>query len=170
MFYHCHYFTGKAFCVIIYIKLGLSKMFWRDFPQPKFQSERNYSGPLSYRQRRETNNPSSGISWFYFLQCLLRSGATYLYFNELSLVSLPPVMFQRMHQREQLFSGDALKWLQQISVPRYICNTVKCLPHVFKETLQPIGYSLLLLCNNMQLSTDKQSLLEISWTVGNWCI
>ncbi|XWS40737.1 hypothetical protein CRYUN_Cryun17cG0021300 [Craigia yunnanensis] len=30
----------------------------RDFPQPKFQSERNNSGPL-YRQRRETNNPSS---------------------------------------------------------------------------------------------------------------
>ncbi|TYJ17129.1 hypothetical protein E1A91_A09G030300v1 [Gossypium mustelinum] len=31
----------------------------RDFPQPKFPSERNYSGPLLYRQRRETNNPSS---------------------------------------------------------------------------------------------------------------
>ncbi|XVE83970.1 hypothetical protein DITRI_Ditri16bG0131500 [Diplodiscus trichospermus] len=31
----------------------------RDFPQPKLQSERNYSGPLLYRQRRETNNPSS---------------------------------------------------------------------------------------------------------------
>ncbi|XVF16400.1 hypothetical protein REPUB_Repub10bG0028000 [Reevesia pubescens] len=31
----------------------------RDFPQPKFQSERNYSGPLLYRQRRETNNSSS---------------------------------------------------------------------------------------------------------------
>ncbi|XWS32760.1 hypothetical protein CRYUN_Cryun22dG0017300 [Craigia yunnanensis] len=30
----------------------------RDFPQPKFQSECNYCGPL-YRQRRETNNPSS---------------------------------------------------------------------------------------------------------------
>ncbi|PPR96880.1 hypothetical protein GOBAR_AA23795 [Gossypium barbadense] len=31
----------------------------RDFPQPKFPSERNYSGPLLYCQRRETNNPSS---------------------------------------------------------------------------------------------------------------
>ncbi|XVF14095.1 hypothetical protein REPUB_Repub09cG0027800 [Reevesia pubescens] len=31
----------------------------RDLPQPKFQSERNYSGPLLYRQRRETNNTSS---------------------------------------------------------------------------------------------------------------
>ncbi|OMO69636.1 hypothetical protein COLO4_28990 [Corchorus olitorius] len=31
----------------------------RDFPQPKFQSERNYSGPLLYRQRRDTNNISS---------------------------------------------------------------------------------------------------------------
>ncbi|XP_021298990.1 serine/threonine-protein kinase BLUS1 isoform X2 [Herrania umbratica] len=31
----------------------------RDFPQPKFQSDRNYSGPLLYRQRRETNNISS---------------------------------------------------------------------------------------------------------------
>ncbi|GMJ04247.1 MITOGEN-ACTIVATED PROTEIN KINASE KINASE KINASE KINASE4, TARGET OF TEMPERATURE3 [Hibiscus trionum] len=30
----------------------------RDFSQPKFPSERNYSGPL-YRQRRETNNTSS---------------------------------------------------------------------------------------------------------------
>ncbi|KAB2002567.1 hypothetical protein ES319_D11G074600v1 [Gossypium barbadense] len=30
----------------------------RDFPQPKFQSEHNYSGPLLYRQRRETNSPS----------------------------------------------------------------------------------------------------------------
>ncbi|XP_021649450.2 serine/threonine-protein kinase BLUS1 isoform X1 [Hevea brasiliensis] len=32
----------------------------RDFVQPKHQSERNYSGPLLYRQRRETNNLSSG--------------------------------------------------------------------------------------------------------------
>ncbi|XP_007031483.2 PREDICTED: serine/threonine-protein kinase BLUS1 [Theobroma cacao] len=31
----------------------------RDFPQPKFPSDRNYSGPLSYRHRRETNNISS---------------------------------------------------------------------------------------------------------------
>ncbi|XWS30362.1 hypothetical protein CRYUN_Cryun24cG0110700 [Craigia yunnanensis] len=31
----------------------------RDFPQHKFQSECSYSGPLLYRQRRETNNPSS---------------------------------------------------------------------------------------------------------------
>ncbi|XVE67918.1 hypothetical protein DITRI_Ditri09bG0026500 [Diplodiscus trichospermus] len=30
----------------------------RDFLQPKFQSERNYSGSLLHRQRRETNNPS----------------------------------------------------------------------------------------------------------------
>ncbi|XP_040936757.1 serine/threonine-protein kinase BLUS1 isoform X2 [Gossypium hirsutum] len=30
----------------------------RDFPQPKFQSEHNYSGPLLYRQKRETNSPS----------------------------------------------------------------------------------------------------------------
>ncbi|XVF58066.1 hypothetical protein PTKIN_Ptkin07bG0032800 [Pterospermum kingtungense] len=32
----------------------------RDFPQPKFQSERNHSGLLLFRQRRETNNTSSG--------------------------------------------------------------------------------------------------------------
>ncbi|KAK8607252.1 hypothetical protein V6N13_052994 [Hibiscus sabdariffa] len=31
----------------------------RDFPQPKFQSEHSYSGPLLYRQRRETNTISS---------------------------------------------------------------------------------------------------------------
>ncbi|GMI68398.1 MITOGEN-ACTIVATED PROTEIN KINASE KINASE KINASE KINASE4, TARGET OF TEMPERATURE3 [Hibiscus trionum] len=31
----------------------------RDFLQPKFQSERNHSGPLLYRQRRETNKTSS---------------------------------------------------------------------------------------------------------------
>ncbi|XWS44173.1 hypothetical protein CRYUN_Cryun15aG0021800 [Craigia yunnanensis] len=31
----------------------------RDFLQPKFLSERNYSGPLLYRKRRETNTPSS---------------------------------------------------------------------------------------------------------------
>ncbi|XP_022750591.1 serine/threonine-protein kinase BLUS1-like isoform X2 [Durio zibethinus] len=34
----------------------------RDFPQPKFQSERNHSGPLLYRLRRETNNPSDDAS------------------------------------------------------------------------------------------------------------
>ncbi|XP_039035549.1 serine/threonine-protein kinase BLUS1-like isoform X2 [Hibiscus syriacus] len=33
----------------------------RDFPQPKFPSERNYSGPL-YRQRREANNISEDAS------------------------------------------------------------------------------------------------------------
>ncbi|KAE8681428.1 Proteasome subunit alpha type-6 [Hibiscus syriacus] len=33
----------------------------RDFPQPKFPSERNYSGPL-YRQRREANNTSEDAS------------------------------------------------------------------------------------------------------------
>ncbi|XP_039042252.1 uncharacterized protein LOC120181118 [Hibiscus syriacus] len=33
----------------------------RDFPQPKFPSERNYSGPL-YRQRREANNTSEDVS------------------------------------------------------------------------------------------------------------
>ncbi|GMI98172.1 MITOGEN-ACTIVATED PROTEIN KINASE KINASE KINASE KINASE4, TARGET OF TEMPERATURE3 [Hibiscus trionum] len=31
----------------------------RDLPQPKFQSAHNYSGPLLYRQRRETNYTSS---------------------------------------------------------------------------------------------------------------
>ncbi|KAM6548735.1 hypothetical protein CsatB_020411 [Cannabis sativa] len=31
----------------------------RDYPQSKFQSERNYSGSLSYRQRRDVNNPPS---------------------------------------------------------------------------------------------------------------
>ncbi|XP_037492807.1 STE20-like serine/threonine-protein kinase isoform X2 [Jatropha curcas] len=31
----------------------------RDFLQPKYQSERNYSGPLLYRQKRDTNNLSS---------------------------------------------------------------------------------------------------------------
>ncbi|KAH9790723.1 protein kinase domain-containing protein [Citrus sinensis] len=34
----------------------------RDSLQPKNQSERNYSGPLLYRQRRDTNNLPSGIS------------------------------------------------------------------------------------------------------------
>lgn len=58
---------------------------------------------------------------------------------------------QRMHQREQLFGGGALKWLQPNSVPRYICNIMICLPHPFKETLQPIGYCRLMLCNYMHL-------------------
>ncbi|XP_021593479.1 serine/threonine-protein kinase BLUS1 isoform X3 [Manihot esculenta] len=31
----------------------------RDFLQPKYQPDRNYSGPLLYRQKRDANNPSS---------------------------------------------------------------------------------------------------------------
>ncbi|PON52509.1 Serine/threonine protein kinase [Parasponia andersonii] len=31
----------------------------RDYQQSKFQSERNYSGPLLYREKRDGNNPSS---------------------------------------------------------------------------------------------------------------
>ncbi|KAK2973300.1 hypothetical protein RJ640_027943, partial [Escallonia rubra] len=31
----------------------------RDHPLPRYQPERNYSGPLQYRQKREINNPAS---------------------------------------------------------------------------------------------------------------
>ncbi|KAG7033117.1 hypothetical protein SDJN02_07170, partial [Cucurbita argyrosperma subsp. argyrosperma] len=45
---------GKSDIIIIFFKLQR-----RDYVQSKFPSERNFSGPLLYRQKRDTNNISS---------------------------------------------------------------------------------------------------------------
>lgn len=37
-------------------------MLWRDYLQSKLQAERNYSGTLLYRQKKDAGNISSGTS------------------------------------------------------------------------------------------------------------
>ena len=57
--------------------------------QSKFPSERNFSGPLLYRQKRDTNNISSGMSLgFYF-----SLGLNYFYANNFKVIIFLLIIF-----------------------------------------------------------------------------
>ena len=40
---------------------------WREYMQPKYTSERNYSGPLQYRQKKDIINPTSGNAFCIYI-------------------------------------------------------------------------------------------------------
>ncbi|KAE8697149.1 Serine/threonine-protein kinase OSR1 [Hibiscus syriacus] len=99
----------------------------RDFPQPIFPSERNYSGPL-YRQRRETNNTSSEdasegavVHWGRFKMTsadLSPKGPTNYMFNpatggSTNPTSLQSILQQNTMQREEIIR--LIKYLEQNS-------------------------------------------------------
>jgi hypothetical protein len=105
----------------------------RDLLQPKYQSERNYSGPMLQRQKRDTNNLSSGMSihsWIFFL--FTHIGLAFIIYlrillEMILLVYSAWIYFSywfvqwRILQKEQLSNArDDLRSLQLISALRYI--------------------------------------------------
>lgn len=105
----------------------------RDLLQPKYQSERNYSGPLLHRQKRDTNNLSSGMSihsWIFFSLYTYRSCIYYIFAyiigDDITVYSAW-IYFSywfvqwRILQKEQLSNArDDLRSLQLTSALRYI--------------------------------------------------
>lgn len=105
----------------------------RDVFQPRYQSERNYSGPILYRQKRENNNLSSGMSMLvfcsYFSIPIVISTILLLYPVDHAFMNL--LLQWRIYRKEQQYNvRDALRSLQLIAAQRYfICLELNISSH-----------------------------------------